>query len=73
MVTILPRSNTQILLRSTVLLVVPIAALLITPIATFAAPATPPSPPPAQYLYSSTARDRLNHTFNGLAIGPELV
>ena len=34
---------------------------------------TPPGPPPARYLHPSTARDRLNHTLNGLAIGPESV
>ena len=26
-------------------------------------------PPPAQYFHFSTARGRLNHTLNGLAIG----
>ena len=46
-------------------LVVPIAVLLTTPITAFA---TPLGPPPARYLCPSTARDRLNHTFNGLAI-----
>ena len=30
------------------------------------------SPPSAQYLYFSTVKDRLNHTLNSLAIGPEL-
>ena len=60
-------------------LVVLIAALIATLIVAPAAPAasagtaTPPSPPPAWYLHPSTARDRLNHTLNSLAIGPELV
>ena len=29
--------------------------------------------PPTRYLHPSTVRDRLNHTLNSLAIGPELV
>ena len=55
--------------------VVLIAALIATLIATSAAPAaptgtsTPPSPSSAQYFYPNTARDRLNHTLNSLAIG----
>ena len=59
-----------------VLLVVPIAVPLVTPTAAPAAPAgtsTPLSPSFTQYLYPSTTRDRLNYTFNGLAIGPESV
>ena len=54
----------------------PIATPSTTPIATPAAPAstsTPTGPPPARYLYPSTTRDKLNHTLNGLAIGPKLV
>jgi len=50
---------------------IPTAAPPATPIAAPAAPTTPPSPPPTRYLYPSTARDRLNHTLNGLAISPE--
>jgi hypothetical protein len=65
------RSNTQTLPRSAIPLVVPIAAPAAP--AAPASTATPPSPPPARYLYPSTTRDRLNYTFNGLAIGPELV
>ena len=58
--------------RSAILTAIPLVVLI-------AAPAAPvgtfilPSPPPARYLHSSTTRDRLNHTLNGLAIGPESV
>ena len=48
--------------------VAPPATLIVTP----AALATPPGLF-AQYLHPSTARDRLNHTLDGLAIGPESV
>ena len=44
-----------------------------TPTAAPAGTSTPPSPPPAQYLHPSTARDKLNYTLDGLAIGPESV
>ena len=50
-----------------------IAVPLATPTAAFASTFTLLGPPPAQYLYPGTARDRLNYTFNGLAIGPESV
>ena len=55
-----------------VLIAAPLATLIATPAAPPGTP-TPPSPPPAQYLYPSTARDRPNHTLNGLAIGLESV
>ena len=74
-VVIPPRSNTQTPPGSAAPPVIPIAAPPATPIAAPAAPtstSTPPSPPPTRYLYPSTTRDRLNHTLNSLAIGPEL-
>jgi hypothetical protein len=46
---------------------------VITPTAAPAGTSTLPGPPSARYLHPSTARDRLNHTFNGLAIGLESV
>ena len=72
-VVIPPRSNTQTLPGSAAPPVIPIAAPPATPIAAPASTSTLPGPPPARYLYPSTARDRLNHTLNGLAIGPESV
>ena len=42
--------------------------LVTTPTAALAGTSTPPSPP-AWYFHPSTGRDRLNYTFNGLAIG----
>ena len=46
---------------------------IFTPTAAPTSTSTPPSPPPARYLYPSTARDRLNYILNSLAIGLELV
>ena len=46
---------------------------IFTPTAAPASTFTPPSPPFAQYLHPSITRDRLNYTFNSLAIGPESV
>ena len=72
-VVIPPRSNTQTPPGSAAPPVIPIAAPPATPIAAPAGTSTPPGPPPTRYLYPSTARDRLNHTLDGLAIGPESV
>ena len=51
------------------LIAVPLATLTAVPTSIF----TPPSPPSAWYLHPNTARDRLNHTLNSLAIGLKLV
>ena len=53
--------------------VVPITVPPATPTAAPASTSTLFGPPPTQYLHPSTARDRLNHTLNGLAIGLESV
>ena len=47
--------------------------LVTTPTAVLASTFTLPSPSPAWYLHPGTTRDRLNHTFNSLAISPESV
>ena len=53
----------------TALLNTPIAVLLATPTAAPAGTSTLSGPPSARYLYPNIIRDRLNYTFNSLAIG----
>ena len=53
--------------------IVIVIILLVVPTAVPINTSIPPGPPSARYLHPNTIRDRLNHTLNSLAIGPELV